>query len=80
MDLCAVLFSGERDSFVSACKMIDKGYKIHLLTFDNGCMSGLGSIRHGASRLCKIYKDFIIHDNIIGITENLRQFRIEVEN
>ena len=31
-----ILFSGGKDSFLSTLIMIDKGYKVNLVTFDNG--------------------------------------------
>lgn len=31
-----MLFSGGKDSFLSTLMMLNKGYKINLVTFDNG--------------------------------------------
>ena len=40
-----IMLSGGRDSFLTTCKMIAKGYHVHLVTYDNGCISGLDNIK-----------------------------------
>ena len=37
MNEALILFSGGKDSFLSTLIMLDKGYKVNLVTFDNGC-------------------------------------------
>lgn len=34
-----LMLSGGRDSFYSACKLIEKGYFVYMITYDNGHMS-----------------------------------------
>ena len=36
-----LMFSGGRDSFLSACRLVSQGYHVKMITFDNGCISGL---------------------------------------
>lgn len=49
-----LLFSGGRDSLLSACILIEKGYKINLVTFENGVGIMSENATHGAERL--LYK------------------------
>ena len=37
MDSALVLFSGGKDSFYLTLLMLEKGYKVKLVTFENGC-------------------------------------------
>ncbi len=36
-----LLFSGGRDSSLAAIRLIEMGYEIHLLTFDNGAIEDI---------------------------------------
>lgn len=53
--VAVVMFSGGCDSFLSAVKTVEKGYFIELLTFDNGCMSWLESVKSSGDILCDKY-------------------------
>lgn len=75
MGQCTVMFSGGRDSFVSACRMLDRGYRVHLVTFDNGCMSGLNFVNHGADRLRNRYEDRILCVTALPIAEYFSRIR-----
>lgn len=50
-----LLFSGGRDSLLSACKLIEEGYYISMLALDNGCMSGIENIEETANRVIARY-------------------------
>lgn len=50
-----LLFSGGRDSFLSACYLIEEGFKIHMVTFENGAgLQGYNAKRE-AERIIKRY-------------------------
>lgn len=55
MKECLVLFSGGKDSFLSAIYLIEQGYKVYLIHFDNGQTIGTDNIEHGYNRLLKKY-------------------------
>lgn len=46
-----VLFSGGKDSFLTASRLLRKGYEIRLMSFNNGCVCGEQVFNHSASRL-----------------------------
>lgn len=74
MTECTVLFSGGKDSFAAAIKMRAKGYRIHLLSCDNGCMSGIENFSHGAGRLKKVFGDSVSHE-VVSIAESVHELR-----
>lgn len=50
-----LLFSGGRDSFLSTCILAEEGYKIDLVTFENGIGLQPENAEHGAKRLIEKY-------------------------
>lgn len=50
-----LLFSGGKDSFLSACNLIEEGYKVHMVTFENGTGLGSENVEHGAQRIIEHY-------------------------
>ena len=52
-DKIAVGLSGGKDSFLSTLIMLDKGYKVNLVTFDNGCELKSKNVLIGAKRIQK---------------------------
>jgi len=52
---CLVLFSGGKDSFLTACNAIKQGYRAILLSCSNGCIVGEKNFSHGAKRLIRKY-------------------------
>ena len=57
------LFSGGKDSFLSTCKLVEEGYKVNLIFYENGCGLKGNNIDHGVNRLIKKYGDKV---NYIG--------------
>lgn len=51
-----LLFSGGKDSFLAACRLIEQGFYVRLMTFDNGCMSNTGAASDMANRLVKRHR------------------------
>ena len=60
-----VLFSGGKDSFLSTLLMLEKGYKVNIVTYENGCCLKASNALHGAKRILKKYGKNNV--NIIGI-------------
>lgn len=50
-----VLFSGGKDSFLTACRLINNGNKVILLSFNGGGVIGEENFLHGVNRLIKRY-------------------------
>ena len=50
-----LLFSGGKDSFLSGCYLIEEGFKIHMVTFENGAGLKASNAEHGAERIIKQY-------------------------
>lgn len=72
-----LLYSGGRDSFLSACKLLSSGFKVRLITFNNGCISGKERIYDSSKLLTERFENVSFEGvyDIIGIkhmlTENL---------
>ncbi len=50
-----VMFSGGKDSFVSACRCIDRGDEVALISFNNGALAAEKNLLHGAMRIISRY-------------------------
>lgn len=52
-----LMFSSGRDSFLSACKLLEdqKGYNVYMVTYDNGCMYGLDDAQAAADKIIQRY-------------------------
>lgn len=50
-----LLFSGGRDSFLAGCYLIEEGFKIYMVTFENGLGLAAHNAEHGAKRIIKRY-------------------------
>jgi hypothetical protein len=71
-----VLFSGGKDSFLTACFCIEQGYEAHLLFCSNGCVAGLENVRHGAERLRKMYGgDRAVYEGVCSTAGVASSFR-----
>ncbi len=46
-----VLFSGGKDSFLASLLMIEKGYRVWLITYENGCGLKSKNAINGAKRI-----------------------------
>ena len=74
MEKAIVLFSGGKDSFLSTILLIEKGYQVYLVHYDNMCQIGSDNIKKGVNRLIKKYGSdkikFIGIKNISAIFRN----------
>lgn len=52
-----LMLSGGRDSFLSACKLLEdkKGYHVYMATYDNGCICQLDKVKTVADRIIQHY-------------------------
>jgi len=65
MERCLVLFSGGKDSFISTCKMVEEGYQVSLISFNNGAVVGEENLLHGVTRLQNRYgKERVVYEGI----------------
>lgn len=55
MEKVLVLFSGGLDSMLVACKLIEEGYEVVLVHYDNGCSKNSMVVKDTADRLIKRY-------------------------
>ena len=60
-----ILFSGGKDSFLSTLIMLDKGYRVNLVTFDNGVELKSENVLIGAKKIKSKFGDEKVR--IIGI-------------
>jgi len=49
------LFSGGKDSFLSACKLLEKDNKVYFVTYENGCSLSSDNAVQGVNRLSDKY-------------------------
>ena len=68
-----IMMSGGRDSFLSVCKMIALGYHVHLITYDNGCMSGTDNVNILIKRIIERFgTDKVSNAGIHSIAQNVK--------
>ena len=68
-----ILFSGGKDSLVVTLRLIENGYKVYLVTFENGCGLKAENVNHTIERLIKKYDNKKIEN--IGIKNISGLFR-----
>lgn len=61
MQKVILMLSGGRDSFLSACRLLDKGYQVDMVTYKNGCDIQALKSKEVAERIIKIYGDESAH-------------------
>lgn len=70
-----MMMSGGRDSFLSVCHLVSRGYTVHLVTYDNGHMSGADNVLQLVERLKRRFgSEKIKFVGIFPIAQNLRKF------
>lgn len=63
-----LMFSGGKDSFIAACKLVEQGYKTYLMMFNSGCIASEENVLHSSQRLRKRYGNEI---EMIGIRSTM---------
>lgn len=70
-----ILFSGGKDSFLSTLLMIEQGYKVNLVTYENSCGLQAFNVNYGINRLKQKYGEntikFLGVKNIVAIWREL---------
>ena len=66
-----LMYSGGLDSFLSCVRLVNQGYKVYLIHFDNGSCIGTENIQIGAQRLKYKYKDKV---EFLGIASTAARF------
>jgi len=62
-----LLFSGGKDSLLSAARLAEDGWKVRLAIMDNGCIVGINNAMHGIRTLQDRYgKDRVVFEGIHG--------------
>lgn len=75
-----LMLSGGRDSFLSACRLFFKGYNLHLVTYDNGCMLAPHNALAVAEYLVQRYgKDRVCTYSVDGIAQEVGCLRSAAE-
>lgn len=67
-----VMFSGGKDSFLTACRLVEQGKRVTLLSFNNGAVAAEEHILHGASRLGNRYGNRIEYAGVYPTVGTLR--------
>lgn len=81
MQEALVLFSGGKDSLLSAIKYLEQGYNIYLVTYDNSCGIGIKNVESTVNRLMKKYgNDRIRFVGIKNISAIFRTFIVPFYN
>jgi hypothetical protein len=75
-----LMFSGGKDSFLSACLLIEHGYEIHLVTFEPGASICAHNAKHGADRLVKKYGSACHFVGVVNIAHIWRPFMAPMMN
>ena len=79
MDECLVLFSSGKDSLLSTILLIEQGYKVKLVHYDNMCSIGCSNVKIGYNRLVKKYgSDKVDYIGIKNISYFFRKFISEM--
>ena len=69
-----VLFSGGKDSFLSACRLLNDGHKVALLSFNGGAVCGEENIKSGAERIVKRYgSDNATYEGVYSTAATIRR-------
>lgn len=71
---CLLMFSGGYDTLLAPCYLIEKGYKVLLVTYDNGLEKNMESIEVNVKRLTTLYGnkiEFLGIKSIVGIWREL---------
>ena len=72
-----LMYSGGLDSLLSCIRLVNEGYKVYLIHFDNGSSIGTENIQIGVQRLIERYKDKVEFLGIASTAVNSMKPNIE---
>jgi len=77
-----LMYSGGLDSILSCIRLVNQGYKVYLIHFDNGSSIGTENIQKGAQILVDKYKDKVDFLGIASTAGTFSYYRIitDIEN
>lgn len=77
-----LMYSGGLDSLLSCIRLVNEGYKVYLIHFDNGSSIGTENIQKGAQNIIDKYKDKVEYLGIASTAGTFNYYRIlsEIEN
>lgn len=71
-----LMLSGGRDSFLSACRLIEQGLFVHMITYDNGCISNVAAVKAVADRIISTYgEEHAVFAGVHSIATSLYRFQ-----
>lgn len=71
-----LMLSGGRDSFLSACRLVEQGLFVHMITYDNGCISNVGAVKAVADRIISTYgEERALFAGVHSIAASLYRFQ-----
>jgi len=73
---CLLMFSGGYDSLLAPCYLIEQGYDVLLVTFNNGLEKNLKTIEVNVERLTNLYGNKIQFLGIKNVAGLMRKFLI----
>lgn len=71
---CLLMFSGGRDSWLSCCRLVEDGYKVLMVHFDNGKSVGSENVAATAKRVKEVYGNKVTYLGTVSIAGIWRQF------
>lgn len=75
-----LMYSGGLDSLLSICRLVNAGYFVYFVHFDNGCTKGVELVNLGAERIEKHFgKERVKYLKTESIVHNFWRFR-HIEN
>ena len=75
-----LMYSGGLDSLLSTIRLVNLGYKVNLIHFDNGCSIGTENVYRGVQKLIERFgTDKIKYLGVVSIISTIRAFK-KIEN
>lgn len=71
-----LLFSGGYDTLLATSYLVEKGFEVLLVTFDNGALRGLDTVEYSYKRLKTLFGDRVTFLGVESIVGTWRQFLI----
>ena len=77
-----LMYSGGLDSILSCIRLINEGYKVYLIHFDNGSSIGTENVQKGAQILIEKYKDKVEYLGVASTVGIFAYYRVmtNIEN
>ncbi len=71
-----LMLSGGRDSFLSACRLINQGLFVRMIAYDNGCIANIEAAKMVADRIITAYgENCATFEGVYSIASSLYRFQ-----